>query len=77
MSISAASPVTSSAAESETELDSLPTNPLGAPPPPPLVADASQAFELLPEEEDFDFHDTIPAPPWLDETIEASDPTLD
>jgi hypothetical protein len=27
-------------------------------------------------EEDFDFHDTIPAPPWLDETDLNEEPLL-
>jgi hypothetical protein len=26
------------------------------------------------DEEDFDFHDTIPAPPWLDETDSSEEP---
>jgi len=28
------------------------------------------------DEEDFDFHDTIPAPPWLDETDLNEEPLL-
>ncbi|MEI9941450.1 MAG: hypothetical protein WDO69_29880 [Pseudomonadota bacterium] len=45
---------------------SQPTQPWNA---PPSLLDALGAFEF--EEEDFDFHDTIPAPPWLDEPPDA------
>jgi hypothetical protein len=47
-----------------------PTEPLGS--PAPLREALESQFSL--EVEGFDFHDTIPAPPWLDEppdTIEA------
>ena len=48
--------------------DSRPTNPLlGAPPPPPPARDPLSTLD----EEDFDFHDTIPAPPWLDEALDV------
>jgi len=54
----------------------LPTQPWHA---PPDLLDALGAFELEQEFEaeaeagpaGFDFHDTIPAPPWLDEPAEA------
>ena len=31
-------------------------------------SDLSEDINKFLNEEDFDFHDTIPAPPWLDET---------
>jgi len=36
---------------------------------PPLARDALSVLEG----EDFDFHDTIPAPPWLDEPADGLD----
>lgn len=41
---------------------SRPTDSLLRPPPPPR-----HQLATLDEESGFDFHDTIPAPPWLDE----------
>ena len=79
MSISAASPVTSSAIESEAEADSCPTNPMLSAPPPPRpspMADVWDAAEPT-ADDDFDFHDTIPAPPWLDDALDPGDPTAD
>ena len=58
---------------------SRPTEPRSCSVPPPPTDDVLSAFELeeLEQLEDrdaatgFDFHDTIPAPPWLDEFGEA------
>lgn len=64
--MSTASPVQQGAPAEPSE-DSRPTNPLlGAPPPAP----ARDVLSTL-DEEDFDFHDTIPAPPWLDEALDV------
>ena len=52
-------------ANGEAPEPSRPTQPWSL---PPLARDASAL-----EGEDFDFHDTIPAPPWLDEPVEAMD----
>jgi hypothetical protein len=48
---------------------SRPTDPRRKPPP------ARETLATL-NEEDFDFHDTIPAPPWLDETDSKEEPLL-
>jgi len=67
--MSAANPLPDSALQQATEASSD----AGEPPPtqpwnlPPLALDALRALESEFEETDFDFHDTIPAPPWLDE----------
>ncbi len=53
---------------------SRPTQPWHA---PPALLDALSAlepeFEVEVEVEGFDFHDTIPAPPWLDEPPDAAE----
>jgi hypothetical protein len=46
---------------------SRPTEPRLRPPP------MREALATL-DEEDFDFHDTIPAPPWLDEADSSEEP---
>jgi hypothetical protein len=48
---------------------SRPTQPWFHPPP---VRDALRDLDL--DEENFDFHDTIPAPPWFDEAPRAEVP---
>jgi len=48
---------------------SRPTEPWRHPPP---IRETSATLN----EEDFDFHDTIPAPPWLDETDLNEEPLL-
>lgn len=75
--MSAANPLSDSAlqpvpeaSDDDSEL-SLPTQPWHA---PPALLDALGAFEPefeLEAAESFDFHDTIPAPPWLDEPLDA------
>ena len=68
--MSAANPLPDSAlhpaAESDEEAPepSRPTQPWNL---PPLWRDALSTPEPELEEADFEFHDTIPAPPWLDE----------
>jgi len=49
---------------------SRPTDPLRR---PPLPAPRGQ-LATLDEETGFDFHDTIPAPPWLDEPDQCEEP---
>jgi hypothetical protein len=78
--MSAANLLTDTALQPEAELSDdaceppLPTQPWHA---PPDLLDALGPFELELEQEleaetaGFDFHDTIPAPPWLDEPAEA------
>ena len=48
---------------------SRPTEPWRRPPP------ARETLATL-DEDDFDFHDTIPAPPWLDEADADEAPML-
>jgi hypothetical protein len=71
--MSAANPVPDSALQPAPEADddetSRPTQPWHA---PPALLDALSAIETD-FETDFDFHDTIPAPPWLDEPQDALD----
>ena len=72
--MSAASPLTYTAPSPQEEVEdegpvsepSRPTSPWHRPPAP------RDALSTL-SEEDFDFHDTIPAPPWLDESDESSE----
>lgn len=73
--MSAASPLTDTAASphDDSEQDgplsepSRPTSPWHRPPTP--MRDALCTLS----EEDFDFHDTIPAPPWLDDSDEPGE----
>ncbi len=51
---------------------SRPTDTLRRPPPPA----ARGQLATLDEESGFDFHDTIPAPPWLDEPETSEEPQL-
>jgi hypothetical protein len=71
--MSAANPLSDSALQQEPEASDdafeppLPTQPWHR---PPFASDPLSALEPGYEEEedaDFDLHDTIPAPPWLDE----------
>ena len=55
-------------ADEEVLEPSRPTQPWHA---PPALLDAMSALEPEFDAGDFDFHDTIPAPPWLDEPSEA------
>jgi len=55
-------------ADEDTLEPSRPTQPWHA---PPALLDAMSALEPEFDARDFDFHDTIPAPPWLDEPSEA------
>jgi len=89
--MSAANPLSDSALQAVSEASddasepSRPTQPWHA--PPALSFDAFGAWEpaLEPEfesefeletDEGFDFHDTIPAPPWLDEPLDALEAPL-
>ncbi|HEY3255006.1 MAG TPA: hypothetical protein VGJ91_13695, partial [Polyangiaceae bacterium] len=60
------------AQEPEADDDALepsrPTQPWHA---PPALLDAMSELEPELDARDFDFHDTIPAPPWLDEPADA------
>ncbi len=75
--MSAASPLTNTAPSAPDDADdaapasepSRPTSPWRHPAP---VRDALSTLN----EDDFDFHDTIPAPPWLDELDEAGEAPL-
>ena len=75
--MSAARPLNDSAPSAQDEAEtngpaseqSRPTEPRPWPPP---MRDALSTLD----EEDFDFHDTIPAPPWLDEIAEDELPLL-
>jgi len=69
--MSAADPISDSALHVAAKLDeddvgepSEPTHPWQA---PPAAFDVQGEFEPEFETDRFDFHDTIPAPPWLDE----------
>ncbi|HYQ26354.1 MAG TPA: hypothetical protein VER04_04020 [Polyangiaceae bacterium] len=67
--MSAANPLPDSALQQAPESnadasEAPPTQPWNL---PPLALDALAAFESEFDETDFDYHDTIPAPPWLDE----------
>jgi len=65
--MSAANPVPDSALQQAPEANDdapEPTQPWNL---PPLALDALSALESDFAETDFDFHDTIPAPPWPDE----------
>lgn len=53
--------------ETSDEAVEPPTQPWHLPP----VADSLSALEPAFDAGDFDFHDTIPAPPWLDEPLDA------
>jgi len=71
--MSAANPQLDSAqqeadADEDTLERALPTQPWHA---PPALLDTMSNFEPELDAPDFDFHDTIPAPPWLDEPAEA------
>jgi hypothetical protein len=73
--MSAANPLSDSALQAVPEASdddsepSLPTQPWHA---PPALFDSLSAYEPeLEGAEGFDFHDTIPAPPWLDEPSDA------
>jgi len=72
--MSAANPQLDGAQQQKPDADeealepSRPTQPWHA---PPALLDAMSALEPEFDAGDFDFHDTIPAPPWLDEPSEA------
>ncbi|MEI9953988.1 MAG: hypothetical protein WDO74_34680 [Pseudomonadota bacterium] len=72
--MSAANPLPDSALQAVPEASddasepSRPTQPWHA---PPALLDALSALEPEFEVDGFDFHDTIPAPPWLDEPPDA------
>ncbi|HKO52229.1 MAG TPA: hypothetical protein VJV79_31190 [Polyangiaceae bacterium] len=71
--MSAANPLPDSALQPAPEASddaSLPTQPWHA---PPTSLDSLDELEPEFELDGFDFHDTIPAPPWLDEPADASD----
>jgi hypothetical protein len=74
--MSAANPPTDNALHVVPELSddpcepSRPTQPWHA---PPALHGALGEFEPEFETDRFDFHDTIPAPPWLDEPPDALD----
>ena len=75
--MSAASPLQDSAqiAPEEAEANapaSEPARPTEPRPWPPPMRDALSTLD----EEDFDFHDTIPAPPWLDDASEVELPLI-
>jgi hypothetical protein len=69
--MSAANPLSDSALQPAPEApddeEARPTQPWHA---PPAQLDTLSGPEFEP---DFDFHDTIPAPPWLDEPLDAPD----
>ena len=73
--MSAASPLTDTAHSPQVQHEeegpvsepSRPTSPWHRPPAP--MRDTLNTLS----EDDFDFHDTIPAPPWLDEFDESSE----
>jgi hypothetical protein len=68
--MSAASQLKDSApdeAEADGPASARPTEPRPWPLPVPPMRDALSTLD----EEDFDFHDTIPAPPWLDDASEG------
>ena len=73
--MSAASPLTDTAPSPQDDVEqdgpasepSRPTSPWHRPPAP-----TRDALSTL-SEADFDFHDTIPAPPWLDDSDESSE----
>ena len=52
---------------------SRPTEPRGEPAPMRNTLDSDLGIE----EQDFDFHDTIPAPPWLDDAPDTVEAPLD
>jgi len=57
--------------EENDALASEPSRPIGLPKLSPI----RESLSTL-EEEDFDFHDTIPAPPWIDEAPDSSEQPL-
>jgi len=76
--MSAANPLSDSALHTVPERiddvceESLPTQPWHEPPIPPDAPNAlGTELEGGSELGSFDFHDTIPAPPWLDEPADA------
>jgi hypothetical protein len=77
--MSAVNPLSDSALQPAAEANdvsesSQPTQPWHA---PPTLLDALDALEPEFDVSGLDFHDTIPAPPWLDEPFEAQEaPTL-
>ena len=73
--MSAASPLTNSAPNADDDAESNgptsePSRPTDPRRPLPPMRDAVSTVD----EEDFDFHDTIPAPPWLDDADELTLP---
>ena len=68
--MSAATPLNDSVSDEAEGPASEPSRPTEPRPWPKPAAPMREALSTL-DEEDFDFHDTIPAPPWLDDAAEA------
>ena len=73
--MSAANPLPNSAPQEETDSVGPASEPSRPTEPRAWPAPMRDALSTL-DEEDFDFHDTIPAPPWLDDMPELELPAL-
>ena len=71
--MSAATPLNDRVSDEDEAPASEPSRPTEPRPWPKPVAPMREALSTL-DEEDFDFHDTIPAPPWLDDAAEELPP---
>ncbi len=73
--MSAATPLNDSVCDEADGPASEPSRPTEPRPWPVPAKPMREALSTL-DEEDFDFHDTIPAPPWLDDAAEGEQPAL-